>query len=160
MTRALATLLAPLLLSQIPQTQPTDFAIRNGDLVVVVLRPPDDDELPNVWGLPAASLRANESWEDVVRRAGREPRARVAGGGSDAAGRGHARGRGEPAGRARRRDRGATDARGGHGAQSALEVLKAGRVPQEELSSTFGQHQKLVRRILVNFRLQIQMSRR
>lgn len=39
--------------------------------VLAVLRPPDD-ELPDVWGLPAASLREEESWEDAVRRAGRE----------------------------------------------------------------------------------------
>ncbi len=33
-------------------------------------RPPDDEELPSVWGLPAASLRDGESWESGVRRAG------------------------------------------------------------------------------------------
>ena len=35
-------------------------------------RPDDDDDLPGVWGLPAASLVAGESEEDAVRRAGRE----------------------------------------------------------------------------------------
>lgn len=40
--------------------------------VLVVRRPPDDEELPDLWGLPAASLRPGESWEDAVRRAGRE----------------------------------------------------------------------------------------
>ena len=40
--------------------------------VLIVQRPPDDEDLPNAWGLPAASLRAGESWEDAVRRAGRE----------------------------------------------------------------------------------------
>ena len=40
--------------------------------VLVVLRPPDDDELPNLWGLPASSLRADEGWEDAVRRTARE----------------------------------------------------------------------------------------
>lgn len=39
--------------------------------VLAVLRPPDDEDLPDVWGLPAASLREEESWEDAVRRAGR-----------------------------------------------------------------------------------------
>lgn len=39
--------------------------------VLAVLRPPDD-ELPDVWGLPAASLREEESWEEAVRRTGRE----------------------------------------------------------------------------------------
>jgi 8-oxo-dGTP diphosphatase len=42
------------------------------DAVLIVQRPADDEELPNVWGLPAASLRADETWEDAARRAGRE----------------------------------------------------------------------------------------
>lgn len=37
-----------------------------------MLRPPDDEDLPDVWGLPAASLRPGEDWADAVRRAGRE----------------------------------------------------------------------------------------
>lgn len=40
--------------------------------VLAVLRPPDDDELPDVWGLPATGLRSGEGWEDALRRAGRE----------------------------------------------------------------------------------------
>ena len=39
---------------------------------LAVQRPPDDEDLPNVWGLPAGSLRPGESWEDAVVRAGRE----------------------------------------------------------------------------------------
>lgn len=39
---------------------------------LAVRRPPDDDELPGVWGLPAASLRQGEDWEAAVRRVGRE----------------------------------------------------------------------------------------
>lgn len=39
--------------------------------VLIVRRPPDDDELPNLWGLPAATLRPGESWEDAARRAAR-----------------------------------------------------------------------------------------
>ena len=35
-------------------------------------RPEDDESLPGVWGLPAASLGEGESEEDAVRRAGRE----------------------------------------------------------------------------------------
>lgn len=42
------------------------------DELLVVRRPPDDAELPNVWGLPAATLAAGETWSDGVRRAGRE----------------------------------------------------------------------------------------
>jgi len=39
---------------------------------LAVRRPPDDEDLPNVWGLPAGSLRPGESWEAAVQRAGRE----------------------------------------------------------------------------------------
>lgn len=42
------------------------------DAVLIVQRPPDDAELPNVWGLPAASLQSGESWEDAALRAGRD----------------------------------------------------------------------------------------
>ena len=47
-------------------------AIRDGERVLFVQRPADDEDLPNTWGLPAASLQGEESWEDAVRRAGRE----------------------------------------------------------------------------------------
>jgi ADP-ribose pyrophosphatase YjhB (NUDIX family) len=40
--------------------------------VLVVQRPGDDEDLPNAWGLPAASLRAGEAWEDAIVRAGRQ----------------------------------------------------------------------------------------
>ncbi len=39
---------------------------------LAVQRPPDDEDLPDVWGLPAGSLRPGESWEAAVQRAGRE----------------------------------------------------------------------------------------
>ncbi|MEV6519296.1 NUDIX domain-containing protein [Micromonospora chalcea] len=39
---------------------------------LAVRRSDDDDSLPGVWGLPAASLRGNESEEEAVLRAGRE----------------------------------------------------------------------------------------
>lgn len=39
---------------------------------LVVRRPADDPELPDVWGLPAGSLRAGEEWGDAVVRAGAE----------------------------------------------------------------------------------------
>ena len=35
-------------------------------------RPDDDESLPGVWGLPAASLADGESLEDAARRAGRD----------------------------------------------------------------------------------------
>jgi ADP-ribose pyrophosphatase YjhB (NUDIX family) len=40
--------------------------------VLMVRRPADDEDLPDAWGLPAASLRGEESWEDAVERAARE----------------------------------------------------------------------------------------
>jgi ADP-ribose pyrophosphatase YjhB (NUDIX family) len=46
--------------------------VRNAERVLIVQRPADDEDLPNMWGLPAASLRAGESWHDAVARAGRD----------------------------------------------------------------------------------------
>lgn len=40
--------------------------------VLQIRRPPDDEDLPLAWGLPAASLRPGEDWEDAVRRAARD----------------------------------------------------------------------------------------
>lgn len=45
---------------------------REDGRVLLVQRPPDDDDLPLAWGLPAASLAAGESWDQAVRRAGRD----------------------------------------------------------------------------------------
>jgi 8-oxo-dGTP diphosphatase len=42
---------------------------RRSDLLLVQ-RPPDDGEFPRLWGLPAASLREQESWHDAARRIG------------------------------------------------------------------------------------------
>ena len=42
------------------------------DEFLVVQRPADDAELPGIWGLPAATLRAGETWPDAVRRTGQE----------------------------------------------------------------------------------------
>ncbi len=39
---------------------------------LLVRRPPDDEDLPDAWGLPAGSFRAGESEEALVRRIGRE----------------------------------------------------------------------------------------
>jgi 8-oxo-dGTP pyrophosphatase MutT (NUDIX family) len=38
--------------------------------VLIVQRPPDDADLPDAWGLPAASMLPGESPADAVRRAG------------------------------------------------------------------------------------------
>jgi ADP-ribose pyrophosphatase YjhB (NUDIX family) len=40
--------------------------------ILAVLRPPDDDELPGVWGLPAGSLKGNETAEGAARRVARD----------------------------------------------------------------------------------------
>jgi 8-oxo-dGTP pyrophosphatase MutT (NUDIX family) len=48
------------------------LVIESPDGVLLVRRPDDDESLPGVWGLPAASLRREESEEEAVRRAGRE----------------------------------------------------------------------------------------
>ncbi|HEX6560071.1 MAG TPA: NUDIX domain-containing protein [Longimicrobiales bacterium] len=48
------------------------MAIHNHGRVLIVQRPADDEDLPDAWGLPAASLRENESWQDAVERAGRD----------------------------------------------------------------------------------------
>jgi ADP-ribose pyrophosphatase YjhB (NUDIX family) len=55
-----------------PVKRSVSVAILNGDRVLIVQRPDDDEDLPNAWGLPAASLRDSETWEDAVIRAGRE----------------------------------------------------------------------------------------
>lgn len=44
----------------------------DGEELVSVLRPEDDDQHPGMWGMPATSLDEGESWEDAVKRAGRE----------------------------------------------------------------------------------------
>ncbi len=48
------------------------FRPERPDEVLVVRRPPDDEDLPDLWGLPAGSLRPDEDWADAARRAGRE----------------------------------------------------------------------------------------
>lgn len=40
--------------------------------VLAVLRPPDDPDLPDVWGLPAGRLAEGERPEEAARRLGRE----------------------------------------------------------------------------------------
>src|SRR5690242_18490320 len=47
-------------------------AIFSGDKILSVRRPDHDDELPGVWGLPAGTLRAGESTNDLIQRIGRD----------------------------------------------------------------------------------------
>ena len=58
-----------------PLKQSVAIVIRNPaepTQVLAVLRPANDEDLPNVWGLPAGTLRPGESWEEAVRRVGLE----------------------------------------------------------------------------------------
>jgi 8-oxo-dGTP diphosphatase len=57
-----------------PIKRSVSVAIRppGGSGLLLVQRPPDDAELPGAWGLPAASLAENETWEDAVARAARD----------------------------------------------------------------------------------------
>ena len=50
---------------------PGCYAPPAGELLIV-RRPPDDADLPDIWGLPAATLSPEETWSDGVRRAGRQ----------------------------------------------------------------------------------------
>jgi methylated-DNA-protein-cysteine methyltransferase-like protein len=40
--------------------------------LIIVRRPPDDPDLPDAWGLPAASLRSGETWNAAALRAARD----------------------------------------------------------------------------------------
>ncbi len=58
-----------------PVKRSVSFAIFHPDRpgqVLAVLRPPNDEDLPDAWGLPAGSLRPGEDWAGAVRRAGRQ----------------------------------------------------------------------------------------
>jgi ADP-ribose pyrophosphatase YjhB (NUDIX family) len=59
--------------SRVSWREPFAIPAPDGSLrVLAVLRPPDDPELPGVWGLPAAGVRAGEDLETAARRAGRD----------------------------------------------------------------------------------------
>jgi 8-oxo-dGTP diphosphatase len=60
-------------MTETPVKRSVSLAIHDdGGRVLLVQRPPDDEDLPLAWGLPAASLQGDESWEDAVRRAARD----------------------------------------------------------------------------------------
>jgi ADP-ribose pyrophosphatase YjhB (NUDIX family) len=48
------------------------LVIEGPEGLLLVRRPDDDESLPGEWGLPAATLGAQEAEEDAVRRAGRD----------------------------------------------------------------------------------------
>lgn len=46
--------------------------VRRGNEILSTRRPDDDDELPGIWGLPAATARGQETTQEVIARIGRE----------------------------------------------------------------------------------------
>lgn len=50
------------------------YVVYNNDKTsfLIVLRPDNDTELPNVWGLPAGNVKPNETSEDAVHRSLKE----------------------------------------------------------------------------------------
>ena len=56
----------------IPVKHSVAVMIFNGDKVLSVRRPDDDEELPGVWGLPAGTLRPSETIKDLIGRIGRD----------------------------------------------------------------------------------------
>jgi ADP-ribose pyrophosphatase YjhB (NUDIX family) len=46
--------------------------VRDGNQILAIRRPDDDDELPGIWGLPAGTFRASETLDDLIRRIGRD----------------------------------------------------------------------------------------
>ena len=54
----------------IPVKHSVAVAIFKGDQVLSTRRAEDDDELPGIWGLPAGTLRAGETVEDLINRIG------------------------------------------------------------------------------------------
>jgi ADP-ribose pyrophosphatase YjhB (NUDIX family) len=55
-----------------PRKHSVAVVLSNGDSILAVRRPDDDDELPGIWGLPAGTCRNQETVEDVIVRIGRE----------------------------------------------------------------------------------------
>ena len=58
-----------------PEKESVAVVIRNSQdpaSILTVLRPEDDEDLPNVWGLPAATLRPGEDWDSAIKRVGLE----------------------------------------------------------------------------------------
>jgi ADP-ribose pyrophosphatase YjhB (NUDIX family) len=55
-----------------PLKRSVSLVIEGPEGVLLVRRPDDDESLPGLWGLPAASLREGESERDALVRVGRE----------------------------------------------------------------------------------------
>jgi 8-oxo-dGTP diphosphatase len=54
-----------------PVKRSVSLVIEGPEGILLVRRPDDDESLPGLWGLPAATLGPDERDEDAVRRAGR-----------------------------------------------------------------------------------------
>jgi 8-oxo-dGTP diphosphatase len=55
-----------------PLKRSVSLIIEGPNGVLLVRRPDDDESLPGLWGLPAASLREGESERDALLRVGRD----------------------------------------------------------------------------------------
>jgi ADP-ribose pyrophosphatase YjhB (NUDIX family) len=55
-----------------PLKRSVSLVIEGSAGVLLVRRPDDDDSLPGLWGLPAASLREGESEREALLRVGRD----------------------------------------------------------------------------------------
>ena len=50
------------------------YVIRNKDdssKILIVKRPKDDNDLPNMWGIPAGSVKEEETYEEAIVRNGK-----------------------------------------------------------------------------------------
>src|SRR5262245_56255352 len=56
----------------LPAKHSVAVMVFRGDEVLAIRRPEQDDELPGIWGLPAGTLRGDDTVEDVILRIGRE----------------------------------------------------------------------------------------
>jgi ADP-ribose pyrophosphatase YjhB (NUDIX family) len=55
-----------------PLKRSVSLVIESPEGILLVRRPDDDESLPGLWGLPAATLGEGESEDGALRRAGRE----------------------------------------------------------------------------------------
>ncbi len=55
-----------------PVRESVAVIIFNGEQILLIRRPDDDDELPGIWGLPAGTSRDKETAEDIIVRIGRD----------------------------------------------------------------------------------------
>ena len=53
-----------------PTKRSVAVLVRNGNRILSVRRPDDDDELPGVWGLPAGTLQPSETIHALISRIG------------------------------------------------------------------------------------------